>query len=104
VRAVRVQQMRGAAARTPAAAFVERHGEPLAVPDGALTHVFPSAGAVAGADEDARAMLKRRKLTLRTVCAALRDGLVDLSPGADRERARRDLLALAGIGPWTVEY
>jgi len=59
---------------------------------------------VAGADEDVLAMPERRKLTLRTVCAALRDGLVDLSPGADRERARRDLLALPGIGPWTVEY
>jgi AraC family transcriptional regulator of adaptative response / DNA-3-methyladenine glycosylase II len=104
VRAVLGQQISVAAARTHAARIVERHGEPLAVPDGALTHVFPSAGAVAGADEDVLAMPERRKLTLRTVCAALRDGLVDLSPGADRERARRDLLALPGIGPWTVEY
>jgi AraC family transcriptional regulator of adaptative response / DNA-3-methyladenine glycosylase II len=104
VRAVLGQQISVAAARTHAARIVERHGEPLAVTDGALTHVFPSAGAVAGADEDVLAMPERRKLTLRTVCAALRDGLVDLSPGADRERARRDLLALPGIGPWTVEY
>ena len=42
--------------------------------------------------------------TLRGVCAALRDGLVDSDAGADRERTRRDLLALPGIGPWTVEY
>ena len=27
-----------------------------------------------------------------------------LDPGADREQVRRDLLALPGIGPWTVEY
>ena len=59
---------------------------------------------MAAADDDVLAMPERRKLTLRTVCAALRDGLVDLGAGADRERSRRDLLALPGIGPWTVEY
>ncbi len=82
----------------------QRHGEPLAAPDGSLTHVFPSAAALAEADDDVLAMPQRRRETLRGVCAALRDGLVELDAGADRERARRDLLALPGIGPWTVEY
>ena len=104
VRAVLGQQISVAAARTHAARIVQRHGEPLAAPDGSLTHVFPTAAAVAGADDDVLAMPERRKLTLRRVCAALRDGAVDLDAGADRERARRDLLALPGIGPWTVEY
>ncbi len=104
VRAVLGQQVSVAAARTHAARLVQRHGEPLPAPDGALTHVFPSAAAVAAADDDVLAMPARRRDTLRAVCAALRDGDVDLGPGADRERARRDLLALPGIGPWTVEY
>ena len=104
VRAVLGQQISVAAARTHAARLVQRRGEQLMAPDGSLTHVFPTAGAVAEAGDDALAMPERRKQTLRAVCAALRDGLVELDPGADRERARRDLLALPGIGPWTVEY
>jgi AraC family transcriptional regulator of adaptative response / DNA-3-methyladenine glycosylase II len=104
VRAVLGQQISVAAARTHAARLVQRHGEPLAAPDGTLTHVFPSATALADADDDVLAMPERRKATLRGVCAALRDGVVELDAGADRERSRRELLALPGIGPWTVEY
>ncbi|HET6172679.1 MAG TPA: AlkA N-terminal domain-containing protein [Gaiellales bacterium] len=104
VRAVLGQQISVAAARTHAARLVQRHGEPLTVPDGTLTHVFPTAGALAEADEDVLALPERRKATLRGVCAAQRDGIVDLDAGADRERTRRELLALPGIGPWTVEY
>jgi AraC family transcriptional regulator of adaptative response / DNA-3-methyladenine glycosylase II len=104
VRAVLGQQVSVAAARTHAARIVQRHGEPLAAPDGSLTHVFPAPAALAEADDDVLAMPARRRETLRGVCAALRDGHVGLDPGADRERTRRDLLALPGIGPWTVEY
>jgi AraC family transcriptional regulator of adaptative response / DNA-3-methyladenine glycosylase II len=104
VRAILGQQVSVAAARTLAARLVQRHGEPLAMPDGSLTHVFPIAGALAVADDHVLAMPARRRETLRAVCAALRDGVVELDPGADRARARRDLLALPGIGPWTVEY
>ena len=44
VRAVLGQQISVAAARTHAARIVQRHGEPLAAPDGSLTHVFPTRG------------------------------------------------------------
>jgi AraC family transcriptional regulator, regulatory protein of adaptative response / DNA-3-methyladenine glycosylase II len=104
VRAILGQQISVSAARTHAARIVERHGEPLAAPDGSLTRVFPSAAALAAADDDVLAMPQRRRDTLRGVCAAVRDGLLELDAGADRERTRRDLLALPGIGPWTVEY
>jgi len=104
VRAVLGQQISVAAARTHAARLVQRHGEQLAAPVGTLTHVFPTAAELAEADGDVLAMPERRKATLRGVCAALRDGLVELDAGADRERSRRELLALPGIGPWTVEY
>ncbi len=104
VRAVLGQQVSVAAARTHAARIVQRHGDALATPDGSLTHVFPTPAALAEADDDVLAMPERRKATLRGVSAAARDGLVDLDAGADRERTRRNLLALPGIGPWTVEY
>ena len=104
VRAVLGQQVSVAAARTHAARIVQRHGEPLAMPDGTLTHVFPTPAALAEADDDVLAMPERRKATLRAISAAVRDDLVDLDAGADRERTRSNLLALPGIGPWTVEY
>ncbi|WP_217895950.1 DNA-3-methyladenine glycosylase 2 family protein [Leucobacter sp. 7(1)] len=43
-----------------------------------------------------------RAETLRALAAALAAGL-DLGPGADRVRARTELAAIRGIGPWTVE-
>jgi AraC family transcriptional regulator of adaptative response / DNA-3-methyladenine glycosylase II len=104
VRAVLGQQISVAAARTHAARLVQRHGDALAVPDGSLTHVFPTAAALALADDDVLAVPARRRETLRTLCASLRDGRLELDAGADRQRARRDLAALPGVGPWTVEY
>jgi 3-methyladenine DNA glycosylase/8-oxoguanine DNA glycosylase len=38
------------------------------------------------------------------VARALADGTLDLEPGADRSLARHRLAAIAGVGPWTVEY
>lgn len=43
-----------------------------------------------------------RAETLRAVAVAL-DGGLDLGSGADRARARSELAALRGIGPWSVE-
>jgi AraC family transcriptional regulator, regulatory protein of adaptative response / DNA-3-methyladenine glycosylase II len=104
VRAVLGQQISVTAARTHAARLVQRHGEALATPDGSLTHVFPAAAALAHADDDVLAMPERRRVTLRALCAAVRDGGVDLDAGCDREQARSALAALPGVGPWTVEY
>ena len=83
---------------------MQRHGEPLAAPDGTLTHVFPDAAALA--TPTTTSWPCRRGAARRCAASAprLRDGAVELDTGADRERARRDLLALPGIGPWTVEY
>jgi AraC family transcriptional regulator of adaptative response / DNA-3-methyladenine glycosylase II len=38
------------------------------------------------------------------VATAIADGRVVIDPGSDREQLRAQLLALPGIGPWTVEY
>lgn len=43
-----------------------------------------------------------RAETLRTLATALADGL-DVGPAADHAVTRAQLLALRGIGPWTVE-
>ena len=49
-------------------------------------------------------MPRSRALALTGLAAALAGGELSLDPGADRERAAAALLALPGIGPWTVSY
>jgi AraC family transcriptional regulator of adaptative response / DNA-3-methyladenine glycosylase II len=104
VRAVLGQQVTVAAARTLAGRLTARYGEPLPAPSGGLTGLFPTAAALAEADDEDLAMPGARKRALRGMCAALASGAVDLSPGVDREQAAAALLALPGIGPWTVSY
>ncbi len=50
-----------------------------------------------------RCPLHARRALIR-LCEELSGGRLDLGPGADREEAGRRLLALPGIGPWTVAY
>lgn len=45
-----------------------------------------------------------RRRALTGLCAALAEGAVRLDGGVDREEAAAQLLALPGIGPWTVGY
>jgi len=104
VRAVLGQQVTVAAARTLAGRLTARYGEPLPAPSGGLTGLFPTVAALAEADDEDLAMPGARKRALRGMCAALASGAVDLSPGVDREQAAAALLALPGIGPWTVSY
>ena len=104
VRAVLGQQVSLAAAATLAGRLVARHGEPLARPLGSVTHLFPSSAALAGAEEESLAMPRSRRRALLGLCAALAGGELALDRGADAAQARRRLLALPGIGPWTAGY
>ncbi|WP_277879913.1 DNA-3-methyladenine glycosylase 2 family protein [Streptomyces gobiensis] len=104
VRAVLGQQITVGGARTLAGTLVEAYGKPLPAADGGLTHLFPEAGALAGAALRELGMPEARRNALRHVMAALADGTVSLDPGADRDEAERGLLALRGIGPWTAGY
>lgn len=103
LRAVIGQQISTAAARTHTGRLVERFGEVIADPEGGLTHLFPTADALAGMPPDALAGPRTKSLTLIGLARALADGDIDLSPGADRAEARRQLTALPGIGPWTAD-
>ena len=103
-RAVLGQQVSVAGARTLAARLVAAHGEPLVKPAGSITHLFPSAAAIASLDPGALAMPRSRGAALVALARSLAAGELVLDPGADRHEARSKLLALPGIGPWTVEY
>jgi len=69
-----------------------------------LTHVFPDPATVAGLDPATLPMPRARARALVGLAEALASGSVCLDPGADREEAGARLLALPGIGPWTVGY
>jgi AraC family transcriptional regulator of adaptative response / DNA-3-methyladenine glycosylase II len=99
IRAVLGQQVSLAAARTLAGRLVAAVGEPLADPDGTLTHAWPAPAAIA-AHARSLGMPRSRQRAVAALAGALADGL-RLEPGAD---ARAELLALPGIGPWTAEY
>src|SRR5580692_6823300 len=104
LRAVLGQQVSVAAARRLGARLTAEYGKPLARPSGTLTHCFPDAATVAAADPAALPMPAARARALVTLAAALAVGEVALHPGADRDEAAARLLALPGVGPWTVAY
>ncbi len=104
VRAVLGQQVSVAGAATLAARLVSAHGEPLDRSQGGVTHLFPTAAALAAADPDTMAMPVSRRGALTGLTRALAREELRLDPGADREEAGRRLLALPGVGPWTATY
>jgi AraC family transcriptional regulator of adaptative response / DNA-3-methyladenine glycosylase II len=104
VRAVLGQQVSVPAARTAAGRLVAAHGERLRTPRGAVTALFPAPATVAALDPARLPMPRARARALVGLCRALAAGEVDLDAGADRGAARRELLALPGVGPWTAGY
>lgn len=81
--------VRAVVGRAGAARLVAAYGQPLDVPCGALTHVFPEPKALA---------------EQLPIAAALADGSVRLDPGADRDEAEQALRAVAGVDARTAAY
>ena len=105
IRAVLGQQVSLAGAATLAARLVDAYGEPLEQPIGSVTHLFPSAAALAEADPEELAMPWSRWRALIGLAKALADGDPVLDTGLmPQDEIERRLLALPGIGPWTVAY
>jgi AraC family transcriptional regulator of adaptative response / DNA-3-methyladenine glycosylase II len=103
VRAVLGQQVSVAAARTHAGRLAAAHGEPVQDPAGGLTRLFPGMAALAAVDPATLALPSARRRTFAALTAALAAGEIDLGVGSDWQRARGQLGALPGIGPWSVE-
>jgi AraC family transcriptional regulator of adaptative response / DNA-3-methyladenine glycosylase II len=104
VRAILGQQVSVQAATTLSGRLVRAFGEPLAEPDGALTHLFPLSDRLAEADLTRIGLPRARANAVRTLAGAVAGGNLDLSPTADSEDVRRRLEALPGVGPWTAQY
>ncbi|MFD5679689.1 DNA-3-methyladenine glycosylase 2 family protein [Streptomyces bacillaris] len=82
------EAVRALVGRERAEALVERYGKVLDVPCGALTHVFPEPGVLAGAVTDP---------ALKSLATALADGQLRLDAGADRAEAEDVLATLPGV-------
>jgi len=104
VRAILGQQISVRAARTFAGRIAESTGTPLERPVGGVTHRFPTAEQVAASRLDGLGLTTARTSTLRIVAELVSSGELDLSGDADREQTTERLLAVRGIGPWTVAY
>ncbi len=103
VRAVLGQQVSTKAARTHAGRLVTAYGTAVPDPHGGLTHTFPSTAQLAHINPAHLAMPAPRRRSVLALVGALGSGELTLNPGCDWERAREQLLALPGIGPWTAE-
>ena len=106
VRAVLGQQVSVAGARTVAGRLVQKYGEPLpgSLRTAEVSHLFPTAQALAALDPAELPMPRARGRALTGLCAALASGDIALDRSADRDEVRSRLLSLPGIGPWTADY
>ena len=98
------QQISLAAAATCAAKLAAAYGEPVDLPDPALTRLFPTADGLAAVDPEELPMPRSRGRAVVGLARALSAGTVDLAAEQDGPARRKALLALPGIGPWTADY
>jgi AraC family transcriptional regulator of adaptative response / DNA-3-methyladenine glycosylase II len=103
-RALVGQQISVAAARTALGVLAGALGDPLPVPDGPLTTLFPSPSAIAARGAAVLTGPRRRIDAMLTVHAALAAGEVDVHVGADPAELSVALQDFAGVGPWTAGY
>ena len=103
-RAVLGQQVSVAGARTVAGRLAAEHGRKLADAFGSLTCLFPSAEVIATLAPEQLPMPAGRARAVIALASALASREVILDAGADRDAVAERLLAIDGIGPWTVAY
>jgi AraC family transcriptional regulator, regulatory protein of adaptative response / DNA-3-methyladenine glycosylase II len=99
VRAIVGQQVSVAGARTVLGRLVERHGGRFAG-----ERLFPGPDALAEADPASFPFPRARGAALVELARLVAAGDLRLEPDADAAEARARLLAIPGIGPWTVSY
>lgn len=106
VRAIVGQQVSVKAATTIIGRLVQRAGERIeGHPHENTAWRFPTPAALAAVDLAKIGMPGKRVAALQGFAHAVATGAVPLDNGtADADTLRAALLALPGIGPWTVEY
>ena len=108
IRAILGQQISVARASQLAGKLVAEWGRPLRSPDGALTHVFPTARVLADAGGEAIAkrvgMPRARGVAIATLAREVADGALVLDGTLPLDALVEKLCALPGVGMWTAQY
>ena len=104
VRAVLGQQVSLSGAATLAGRLVLEHGDRPGARDRRRQPRVPVGGGDRGRRPGQPSDAASRGRALVGMCDALASGKLVLDAGADRARARHQMLALPGIGAWTAEY
>jgi AraC family transcriptional regulator of adaptative response / DNA-3-methyladenine glycosylase II len=107
VRAVLGQQVTVKGAATLARRLVEAFGDPIETSNPRLTHLFPTAAAIAALDAGriaALGIVPARAQALVALAKEIDAGRLSLDPSADVHATMAALERLPGIGPWTAQY
>ncbi|OAI43268.1 adenosine deaminase [Verrucomicrobia bacterium SCGC AG-212-E04] len=107
VRAILGQQVSVAGATTLAGRLARRFGRPVETPWTELTHLSPTAAALAKADTREIAAIGlpgKRAATIQALAAAAVGGLFRFAPTATSEEVVASLREIPGIGDWTAHY
>ncbi|WP_370299879.1 AlkA N-terminal domain-containing protein [Abyssibacter sp.] len=107
LRAILGQQISVKAATTVFGRFAQTFGRPVDTPWPELSRAAPTAEVLAQAPLQQiidQGMTQRRAQTVQTLARCVADGEIVLTPSADVAATQVALLALPGIGPWTVQY
>jgi AraC family transcriptional regulator of adaptative response / DNA-3-methyladenine glycosylase II len=103
VRAILGQQITVKGATALAGRLVKTLGEPFSAAGG-LTHLFPTAEILAGADLTGVGLTKARAGTIRGFAQAVCDRRINFEGIADAEPFLARLCEIPGIGKWTAQY
>jgi AraC family transcriptional regulator of adaptative response / DNA-3-methyladenine glycosylase II len=104
MRAVLGQQITVSGAIRLAGRLVAGYGEPMAVPEDGLTHIFPLPQAVAAAKLASLGMPASRAATLSAVAAAVVADPELLGAHLGLDEAVKRLRSIRGVGEWTAQY
>ncbi|MBV8665118.1 MAG: DNA-3-methyladenine glycosylase 2 family protein [Burkholderiaceae bacterium] len=107
VRAILGQQVSVAGATTLSGRMAMRFGAAADAPFAAVTHYFPTAQVLAGAEVADIAQIGMpgtRAQTIRNIAQFAVDGGLELRAGLSLQQAVEQLRTVRGIGEWTAQY
>lgn len=104
VRALVGQQISVAAARTALHKLTVSANLTVASPVDGLTHLFPSPAAIAEIGAAGIAGPRRRAAAIASAAHDMAGGALVIDGGRDYGDLSAELVARAGIGPWTADY
>ena len=92
-------------ARSLVTQLIENYGEPVIHPvTGVQVNLFPTADTLVNSDLKLVRTTQKRKNTIREFSKSIQEKKIELNAYQDLDKLKEQLLAIPGIGPWTVEY